>query len=176
MCCSETSGAHPTIRAAWVFTLVPCVIHFTLAKLPCPPEEDFNQLKETMSKDCQHYSPTGDISGTEPRKGPPINCGGLSLMSCTLMMNCDGDSRDWLESLLMTRAMSVYSAFSSLSSLFIAWMSPVFSLMTKIVPAPSPDSSYLRFLSATFKSVWSWERKREKKIRWVSTPVHYCFS
>lgn len=97
--------------------------------------------------------PTADISGTDEWYGASMNCGGLSLMSWTLMMNSDGGSKGSSVSALMTWAVSVYSAFSSRSSLFMAWMSPVNSLMAKMVPAPSPARMYLMLFPPTSKSV-----------------------
>lgn len=104
-------------------------------------------------------SPTADISGTEARYGPSMNCGGLSFMSWTLMIKPDGGSKGSSVSALTTWAVRVYSAFSSRSSLFMAWMSPVNSLMAKMVPAPSPARTYLMFLLPTSKSVCSCNQK-----------------
>ena len=106
--------------------------------------------------------PTADISGTDARYGPSMNCGGLSFMSWTLMMNSDGGSKGLSVSALTTWAVSVYSAFSSRSNLFMAWISPVNSLMAKMVPAPSPARTYLMFLLPTSRSVCSCNQKKRQ--------------
>lgn len=88
-------------------------------------------------------SPTLDISGTVAWYGPRGNTGGLSLMSCTLMMNSDGGSRGRLEARSTAWASSTYCAFSSRSRLLVTWILPVASSITNTVPAPSPVSRYL---------------------------------
>lgn len=50
----------------------------------------------------------------------------------------------------------MYTGFSSLSSLFVAWMSPVFSLIMKRSPAPSPERIYLSDPSPLSWSECSW--------------------
>lgn len=130
----------------------------------------FTVWQRAEIKSAHADSPTVDISGTEARYGPSMNCGGLSLMSWTLMMNSDGGSKGSSVSALITWAVSVYSAFSSRSSLFMAWMSPVISLMAKMVPAPSPAKTYLMFLLPTSKSVCSCNRRGRK----IAVEVQMC--
>lgn len=69
--------------------------------------------------------------------------GGLSLISCTLIMNSDGGSRGRLEARSTAWANSTYCAFSSRSRLLVTWILPVASSITNTVPAPSPVSRYL---------------------------------
>ena len=69
--------------------------------------------------------------------------GGLSLMSCTLIMNSDGGSRGRLEARSTAWANSTYCAFSSRSRLLVTWILPVASSITNTVAAPSPVSGYL---------------------------------
>lgn len=78
-------------------------------------------------------------------------------MSWTFTMNSDGGSRGLLVSLATAWAVNVYWACSSRSRVFVAWMLPVLSSMTKIVPAPSPDRMYLIFPSPESTSEWSWK-------------------
>ncbi|TNN50137.1 hypothetical protein EYF80_039680 [Liparis tanakae] len=58
-------------------------------------------------------------------------------------MNSEGGSSGLLVSRFTACAVSVYCACSSRSSVLVAWMLPVLSSMTKMVPAPSPDRMYL---------------------------------
>ena len=73
--------------------------------------------------------------------------GGLSLISCTLIMNSDGGSRGRLEARSTAWANSTYCAFSSRSRLLVTWILPVASSITNTVAAPSPVSGSL---------VWPW--------------------
>lgn len=77
-------------------------------------------------------------------------------MSWTFTINSDGGSKGLLVSLSTAWAVKVYCACSSRSRVFVAWMLPVLSSMTKIVPAPSPDRIYLMFPSPESTSEWSW--------------------
>lgn len=70
-------------------------------------------------------------------------------------MNSDGGSRGLLVSLSTAWAVKVYWACSSRSKVFVAWMLPVLSSITKIVPAPSPDRMYLMFPLPESTSEWS---------------------
>lgn len=80
-------------------------------------------------------------------------------MSWTLTMNSEGGSRGLLVSRATAWAVSVYCACSSRSRVLVAWMLPVLSSMTKMVPAPSPDRMYLMVPSPESTSEWSCLRK-----------------
>lgn len=93
-------------------------------------------------------------------------------MSCTFTINSDGGSRGLLVSLATACAVKVYWACSSRSKVFVAWMLPVLSSITKMVPAPSPERMYLMLPSPESTSEWSWKRKKEEKgVRVVWTKV-----
>lgn len=77
-------------------------------------------------------------------------------MSWTFTMNSEGGSRGLLVSLSTAWAVKVYWACSSRSNVFVAWMLPVLSSITKIVPAPSPDRMYLMLPLPESTSEWSW--------------------
>lgn len=72
------------------------------------------------------------------------------------MMNSDSGSTGLPVLLFIAWARSMYTGFSSLSSLFVAWMSPVFSLIMKRSPAPSPERMYLSDPSPLSWSECSW--------------------
>ena len=78
-------------------------------------------------------------------------------------MNSDGGSRGLLVSLFTAWAVSVYWACSSRSRVFVAWMFPVLSSMTKIVPAPSPERMYLMLPLPESTSEWSWRGKQKEQ-------------
>lgn len=71
-------------------------------------------------------------------------------------MNSDSGSTGLPVLRFIAWARSMYTGFSSLSSLFVAWMSPVFSLIMKRSPAPSPERIYLSDPSPLSWSECSW--------------------
>lgn len=83
------------------------------------------------------------ISGTVALYGPPWNTGGLSLMSCTRMMNWDEGSRARPVCRSVAVAIRRYWSFSSRSRGLVTWMFPVLLSMTNTEPAPSPFNMYL---------------------------------
>lgn len=101
-------------------------------------------------------SPILDISGTDAWYGPSRNFGSLSLMSWIFTMNSDSGSSGRSVRRLRAWARRAYWAFTSRSSLWMAWMSPVLSSMVKVVPAPSPVRMYLMEPSPLSMSEWSW--------------------
>lgn len=101
-------------------------------------------------------SPILDISGTDAWYGPSRNFGSLSLISWIFTMNSDSGSSGRSVRRLRAWARRAYWAFTSRSSLWMAWMSPVLSSMVKVVPAPSPVRMYLMEPSPLSMSEWSW--------------------
>lgn len=95
------------------------------------------------------------ISGTVALYEPPWNTGGLSLMSCTRMMNWDEGSRARPVCLSVAVAIRRYSSFSSLSRGLVTWMFPVLLSMTNTEPAPSPFKMYLIRPSPLSTLEWS---------------------
>lgn len=85
-------------------------------------------------------------------------------MSWTFTMNSDGGSKGLLVCLSTAWAVKVYCACSSRSRVFVAWMFPVLSSMTKMVPAPSPERIYLILPVPVSTSEWSWKREI-KRVR-----------
>lgn len=91
-----------------------------------------------------------------------MNFGSLSFISWILMINSDSGSTCRPVFLSIALARRMYRDFSSLSNFFAAWISPVFSSITNILPAPSPVNMYFKFPSPLSWSVWSF-REVEKK-------------
>lgn len=94
-------------------------------------------------------------------------------MSWTFTMNSEGGSKGLLVCLSTAWAVKVYCACSSRSRVFVAWMFPVLSSITKMVPAPSPERIYLILPFPVSTSEWSWKRemKKESQIYWCFQPV-----
>lgn len=88
-------------------------------------------------------------------------------------MNSEGGSKGLLVFLSTACAVRVYWALSSRSSVFVAWMFPDLSSITKMIPAPSPERMYLMFPSPESISEWSYKtRNRHSLTRWYM--VHVC--
>lgn len=88
-------------------------------------------------------------------------------------MNSEGGSKGLLVFLSTACAVRVYWALSSRSSVFVAWMFPDLSSITKMIPAPSPERMYLMFPSPESISEWSYKvRNRHNLTRWYK--FHVC--
>lgn len=85
-------------------------------------------------------------------------------MSWTFTMNSEGGSKGLLVCLSTAWAVKVYCACSSRSRVFVAWMFPVLSSMTKMVPAPSPERIYLILPLPVSTSECSWKRAIKSEI------------
>lgn len=126
---------------------------------PCIHSSKLNPPSDSSQRACawarSSAVPMLAISGTVALYGPPWNTGGLSLMSCTRMMNWDEGSRARPVCLSVAVAIRRYSSFSSLSRGLVTWMFPVLLSMTNTEPAPSPFKTYLIRPSPLSTLEWS---------------------
>lgn len=92
-------------------------------------------------------------------------------------MNSEGGSKGLLVCLSTAWAVKVYCACSSRSSVFVAWMFPVLSSITKMVPAPSPERIYLILPFPVSTSEWSCKREMEEKSHiLLILSINFCFA